>query len=104
VAAKCRSQWTGDQPTIAAHDPARVAGVVPFDSRFAYFGTAAFAVGLLRLDQKTARGVPMSLKRVANVLDTDTALFQEFCDRLSAYGDRTLLLFAGGQAVQVPVF
>jgi hypothetical protein len=86
------------------NDPARVAAVVPFDSRFAYFRTASFVVGLLRLDQKIVTGVPMSLKRVANVLDTDTALFQEFCDRLSAYGDRTLLLFAGGQAIEVPVF
>jgi hypothetical protein len=29
---------------------------------------------------------------------------QEFCDRLSVYGDRTLSLFADGQAVEVPVF
>jgi hypothetical protein len=54
--------------------------------------------------RKSSPGVPMSLNRVANVLDTDTALFQEFCDRLSMYGDRTLLLFADGQAVEVPVF
>jgi hypothetical protein len=53
--------------------------------------------------RKSSPGVPMSLNRVANVLDTDTALFQEFCDRLSMYGDRTLLLFADGQAVEVPV-
>jgi hypothetical protein len=44
----------------------------------------------------------MSLKRVANILNTDARLFQEFCDRLSRYGDKTL--FADGQAVEVPVF
>ena len=46
----------------------------------------------------------MSLKRVANILCTDATLFQEFCDRLSKYGDKTLVLFADGQAVEVPVF
>jgi hypothetical protein len=79
-------------------DPARIAAVVASDQRFAYFGTAAFAVRRLRLDQKIASGVPISLKRVANVLNTDAMLFQEFCDRLSKYGDRTLTLFGDGQA------
>jgi hypothetical protein len=46
----------------------------------------------------------MSLRRVANVLGTDAALFQQFCDRLSKYGDKTLTLFADGQVVEVPVF
>jgi hypothetical protein len=61
-------------------------------------------VRLLRLDQKIVGGVPMSLKRVANVLGTDAMLFQEFCDRFSKYGDKTLTLFADGQAVEMPVF
>jgi len=52
--------------------------VVSSDQRFAYFGTAAFAIRLLRLDQKIASGVPMSLRRVANILGTDAMLFQEF--------------------------
>jgi hypothetical protein len=56
--------------------------LVASDSKFEYFGTGAFAVRLLRLDQKIGSGVPMSLKRVANVLGTDAMLFQEFCDRL----------------------
>jgi hypothetical protein len=60
-------------------------------------------VRLLRLDQKIASGVPMSLERVANALNTDAALFQQFCDRLSKYGDKTLTLFADGQVVEVPV-
>src|ERR1700679_1502775 len=72
------------------NDPARVAAVISADSRFAYFGTSAFAIRLLRLDQKIASGVPMSLKRVANILGTDAILFQEFTDRFSKYGDRTL--------------
>jgi hypothetical protein len=86
-----------------SNDPARVAAVVPFDSRFAYFGTAAFVVGLLRSVRRSSPACGV-IEAVANVLDTDTALFQEFCDRLSVYGDRTLLLFADGQAVEVPVF
>jgi hypothetical protein len=49
-------------------DVARVATVVASDFRFAYFGTAAFAVRLLRLDQKLADGVPMSARRMGNVL------------------------------------
>ena len=36
------------------NDPARVAAVVASDQRFAYFETAAFAIRLLRLDQKIA--------------------------------------------------
>ena len=41
---------------------------------------------------------------MANILNTDAALFQEFCDRFSKYGDKTLTLFADGQAVEVPAF
>jgi hypothetical protein len=67
---------------------------------FAYFGTAAFAIRLLRLDQKIGSGVSMSLKRVANILNTDAMLLQQFCDRLSKYGDRTLVLFAGGRGAR----
>jgi hypothetical protein len=74
------------------------------DQRFAYFGTSAFAIRLLRLDKKIASGMPMSLRRVANILNTDAGLFQEFCDRLSKYGDKTLTLFADGEAVEVPVY
>jgi hypothetical protein len=86
------------------NDPARIAAVIASDQRFAYFGTVAFAVRLLRLDQKIASGVPMSLRRVANILNTDTMLFQEFCDRLSKYGDKTVILFADVQAMEVPTF
>jgi hypothetical protein len=86
------------------NDPARIAAVVASDERFAYFASAAFAIRLLRLDQKIGGGVPMSLKRVANILNTDAMLFQAFCDRLSKYGDKTLTLFADGQAVEIPVF
>jgi hypothetical protein len=86
------------------NDPARVAAVVASDQRFAYFGTAAFTVRLLRLDQKIVSGVPMSLRRVANILNTDATLFQAFCDRLSKYGDKTLVLYADGMPVAIPVF
>jgi hypothetical protein len=85
-------------------DPARIAAVIASDERFAYFETSAFAIRLLRLDQKIVSGVPMSLKRVANILNTDPMLFQEFTDRFSRYGDKTLTLFADGVPVEVPVF
>jgi hypothetical protein len=88
-----------ESPGVAA-----IAAVIASDQRFAYFGTSAFAIRLLRLDQKIGSGVPMSLKRVANVLGTDAMLFQAFTDRFSRYGDKTVTLFADGQAVEVPVF
>jgi hypothetical protein len=46
----------------------------------------------------------MSLKRVANIVDADAMLFQQFCDRFSKYSDKTVILFADGQAVEVPIF
>jgi hypothetical protein len=51
------------------------------DPRFAYFGTAAFAVRPLRLDRGMVSGVPMTLRCMANVLSVDATLFQQFCDR-----------------------
>jgi hypothetical protein len=44
-------------------DVARIAAIVKSDFRFTYFGTAAFAVRLLRLDQKLADGIPMNPRR-----------------------------------------
>jgi hypothetical protein len=67
----------------------------------AYFGTAAFGAAAAARSEDRQR-VPMSLKRMANILGTDAVLFQEFCDRLSKYGDKTL--FVDGPAVEVPVF
>jgi hypothetical protein len=46
----------------------------------------------------------MTLKRMANALNTDAMLLQEFCDRFSKYGDKTMTLFADGRAVEIPVF
>jgi hypothetical protein len=82
----------------------RIAAVVSANPKFAYFASAAFAVRLLRLDQKIVSGVPMSLKRVANILGTDATLFQEFCDRFSKYGDKTVTLFADGRPIAIPAF
>jgi hypothetical protein len=59
---------------------------------------------MTRLDKKIASGMPMSLRRIANVLSVDATLFQQFCDRLSKYGDKTMVLFANGRPVAVPVF
>jgi len=41
---------------------------------------------------------------VANVLGTDATLFQDFCARLSKYGDKIVILFADGQRSRCPVF
>jgi hypothetical protein len=48
----------------------RIAAVVASDFRFSYFGTAAFAVRLLRLDQKLMDGIPINPHRMANTLNT----------------------------------
>jgi hypothetical protein len=57
-------------------DPARIAAVIASDARFSYFGTSAFAIRLLRLDKKIASGMPMTLRRVANILSDDSMLFR----------------------------
>jgi hypothetical protein len=77
--------------------PARIAAVIASDRRFAYFGNSAFAIRLLRLDKKIVSGMPINLRRVANILDTAATLFQEFCDRFSKYGDKTLTLSRTGR-------
>jgi hypothetical protein len=83
---------------------ASVAVVVASDFRFTYFGTAAFAVRLLRLDQKLIDGIPMNPRRMANVLNTKPELLREFCGHLAKPGDETVVLFADGRAVEIPVF
>jgi hypothetical protein len=84
-------------------DVARVATVVASDFRFAYFGTAAFAVRLLRLDQKLIDGIPMNPRRMSNILNTKPELLREFCGHLAKPDDETVLL-ADGRAVEIPVF
>jgi hypothetical protein len=85
-------------------DAARIAAVVASDSRFTYFGTAAFAVRLLRLDQKLIDGIPMNPRRMANVLDTKPELLREFFGHLVRRGDETVMLSTDGRAVEIPVF
>jgi hypothetical protein len=85
-------------------DVARIAAIVASDFRFAYFGTAAFAVRLLRLDHKLMDGIPMNPRRLANVLNTKPELLREFCGHLTKPGDETVVLFADGRAVEIPVF
>jgi hypothetical protein len=41
---------------------------------------------------------------MANVLDTKPELLREFCGRLIAPGDETVVLYADGRAVEMPVF
>jgi hypothetical protein len=55
-------------------DVARIAVVVASDFRLAYFGTAAFVVRLLRLDQKLMDGIPMNPRRMANLLNVTSTL------------------------------
>jgi hypothetical protein len=57
-------------------DVARIAAIVASDFRFAYFGTAAFAVRLLRLDQKLMDGIPMNPRRMANLLNVTPELLR----------------------------
>ena len=83
---------------------ARIAAIVASDFRFAYFGTAAFAVRLLRLDQKLADGIPMNPRRLANILNTKPELLRKFCDHLAKPGDETVVLLADGRAIEIPVF
>ena len=85
-------------------DVTRMAAVVASDFRFTYFGTAAFAVRLLRLDQKLADGIPMNPRRLANILNTKPELLREFCGHLIKPGDETVMLFADGKPVEIPVF
>jgi hypothetical protein len=66
----------------ASPGEAGIAAVVASDLRFAYFGTAAFAVRLLRLDHKLADGIPLNPRRMANVLNTKPELLREFCGHL----------------------
>jgi hypothetical protein len=84
-------------------DVARIAAVVRAEPRFAYFGTAAFAVRLLRLDQKLADGVAMTPKKMSNILNVKSELLQEFLAHLTKPGDETATLYADGRAVEIPV-
>jgi hypothetical protein len=91
----------GRQSPLA--DAARIAAVTASDFRFGYFGTAAFAALLLRLDQKLIDGIPMNPRRMANVLNTKPELLREFCGHLIAPGDETVVLYADGKPVEIPV-
>jgi hypothetical protein len=78
--------------------------VIASDSRFGYFGTSAFAIRLLRLGKKDRQRRVDEPPTRGEHPHTDGMLFQEFTDRLSKYGGKTLTLFADGQVVEVPVF
>ena len=93
-----------DERQASPADVARVAAIVASDIRFAVFGSAAFAVRLLRLDQKLADGVPMNPRRMSNILNTKPELLQEFLAHLTKPGDETTTLFADGKPVEIPVF
>jgi hypothetical protein len=48
-------------------------------------------------------GIPMNPRRMANVLNTKPELLREFCGHLIAPGDETVVLYADGRAVEIPV-
>ena len=45
----------------------------------------------------------MNPRRMANTLNTKPELLQEFCGHLAKPGDETVVLFADGRAVEIPV-
>jgi hypothetical protein len=59
---------------------------------------AAFAVRLLRLDQKLMDGIPMNPRRLANVLILKPELLREFCGHLTKPGDETRHALRGRHA------
>jgi hypothetical protein len=71
-------------------DPARITAVIASDSPLRIFRDRSVcgAAAAARSEDRQRRAT----------------LFQEFCDRFSKYGDKTLTLFADGQEVEVPVF
>jgi hypothetical protein len=77
----------------------RIAAVISADQRFAYFGTSAFAIRLLRLKQKIVSGVP----RVSSAWRTFSTPTPHSC-RNSVMGFRSMTLCADGQAMEVPIF
>ena len=86
------------------NDPARIAAVIASDPKFVYFGTAAFAVRLLRLDQKNCQ-------RRADVIAACGEHPRHRRDSISGIHRSVFevwrsdaVLFADGQAVEVPVF
>jgi hypothetical protein len=46
----------------------------------------------------------MNPRRLANVLNTKPELLREFCGHLIAAGDETVVLYADGKAVELPIF
>ena len=46
---------------------ARIAAVIASDFRLTHFGSAVFAVRLLRLDQKLIDGIPMNPRRMSKI-------------------------------------
>jgi hypothetical protein len=53
------------------NDPARIAAVIASDPRFAYFASAAFAIRLLRMDQKIVVVMPFQALCAVRRQDVD---------------------------------
>jgi hypothetical protein len=82
---------------------ARVAAVIASDSLFAVFGTAVFV-------PEAAAARPEARGRSADEpaphgehLNVKPELLREFCGHLIAPGDETVVLYADGKPVEIPV-
>jgi hypothetical protein len=85
------------------NDPARIAAVIASDSKFAYFGTSAFAIRRAARQEDRRRhadGPPTRGEHPQYRRDVVSGILRSFFK----YGDKTLTLFADGRAVEVPVF
>jgi hypothetical protein len=69
-----------------------------------YFGTAAFAVRLLRLDQKLMDGVPMNPGARRTCSTPSRSCCGNSAAHLAKPGDETVTLYADGTAVEIPNF
>jgi hypothetical protein len=76
----------------------------PSDFRFTYFGSAAFAVRLLPLDQKLIDGVPMNPGARRTCSTPSRSCCGNSAAHLAKPGDETVVLYADGTAVEIPNF
>jgi len=77
--------------------------VIASDSRFAAFGTAVFAVLLRRLDQKLADGNPDEAAPHGERARHQARVVAGVLRPLIAPGDETVVLYADGKPVEIPV-
>ncbi len=77
-------------------DMAPIAAIVASDFRFAYFGTAAFAVRIAAARSETCRRHPDEPAQVGEHPEKPE-LLRKFCDHLAKPGDETVVLLVDGR-------